>query len=106
MFFEKYKCDIASCADDNTRHTYTVLSKLKSSTDSLFTWFKENHVKRIGDKCHVLVTTEKLVSTNIDGSNVTSKKQQKLLGIKLDSFLSFEDHITDICKNSQLYEPA
>ena len=63
-------------------------------------------MKRNGDKCHLLVTTEKSVSTNIDGSNVTSKKEQKLLGIKLDSFLFFEDHITDICKNSQLYGPA
>ena len=35
MFFEKYECDIASYADDNTPHTYdsdlcTVLSKLKT----------------------------------------------------------------------------
>ena len=35
MFFEKYECDIASYADDNTPHTYdsdlyTVLSKLKN----------------------------------------------------------------------------
>ena len=35
MFFKKYKCDIASYADDTTAHTYdsdlyTVLSKLKT----------------------------------------------------------------------------
>ena len=40
MFFEKYECDIASYADDNTPHIYdsdlyTVLSKLKNCTDSL-----------------------------------------------------------------------
>ena len=45
MFFEKYECDIASYADDNTPQTYdsdlyTVLSKLKNCADSLFTWFK------------------------------------------------------------------
>ena len=67
MFFEKYECDIASCADDNTPHTYdyTVLYKLKNCTDSLFTWFKENHMKPNGDKCHLLVTTDKLVSINM-----------------------------------------
>ena len=70
MFFEKYECDIASYADDNTPHTYdsdlyTVLSKLKSCTDSLCTWFKENHMKPNGHKCHLLVTTEKSVSVNI-----------------------------------------
>ena len=78
MFFE---CDIASYADCNTLHTYdsdlyTVLSKLKNCTDSLFTWFKENHMKPNGDKCHLLVTTEKSVSINIDGSNLTNKKEQ------------------------------
>ena len=55
MFFEKYECDIASYADDNTPHTYdsdlcTILSKLKNCTDSLFTWFKENHMKPNGGK--------------------------------------------------------
>ena len=105
MFFEKYECDIASYADDNTPHTYdsdlyTVLSKLKNCTDSLFTWFKENHLKPNGDKCHLLVTTEKSISMNIDGSNIENKKEQKLLGIKFDSSLSFKGHITSICKKA------
>ena len=72
MFFGKYGCDIASYADDNTHYTYdsdlyTVLSKLKNGTDSLFTWFMENHMKPSGGKSHLLVTTEKSVSINIDG---------------------------------------
>ena len=50
-------------------------------------------MKLNGDKCHLLVTTEKSVSINIDGSYVTNKKEQKLLGIKSDSTLSFEGHI-------------
>ena len=54
-------------------------------------------MKPNGDKCHLLVTTEKSVSINIDGSNVTNKKEQKLLGIKFDSSLSFEGHITSPC---------
>ena len=105
MFFEKYKCDIASYTDDNTLHTYdtdlyAVLSKLKSCTDSLSTWFKVIQMKSIGDKCHLLVPTEKAVSINIDGSNVTNKKEQKLLGIKFGSSPSFEGHITNLCKKA------
>ena len=58
LFFQKYECDIGSYADDNTSHTYdsdlnTVLSKLKNCAKSLFTWFKENHMKPNGDKCQV-----------------------------------------------------
>ena len=36
-----------------------------------------------GDKCNLLVTTEKSVSIKIDGSNVENKKEQKLLGSKV-----------------------
>ena len=84
-----YECNIGSCADDNTSYTYdsdshTVLRKLKNCTDALLIWFKENHMKPNGDKCHLLVTTEKSVSINIEGSNVKNKKEQKLLGIKFD----------------------
>ena len=71
---------------------YTVLSKLKNCID--------NHMKPNGDKWHLLVTTEKSVSINIDGSNVTNKNEQKLLGIKFDSSLSFEGHITNLCKKA------
>ena len=79
---------------------YTVLRKLKSCTGSLFTWFKEHHMKTNGDKCHLLVTTEKPVSSNFGGGNVTNKKYQKLLGIRFDSSLLFEGQITSLCERS------
>ena len=105
MSFKKYECDIASYADDNAPHTrdsdlYTILSKLKNCTDSSLTWFKENHMKPNGAKCHLLVTTKKSVSINTDGSNVENKKEQKLLGIKFDSSLSFKGRITSLCKKA------
>ena len=55
-------------------------------------------MKPNGDKCHFFVTTETSVSINIDGRNVTNKKEQKLHGIKFNSSLSFEGHITSPCK--------
>ena len=57
-------------------------------------------MKPNGYKYHLLVTTEKSVSINIDGSNVTIKKDQRLLGIKSYSSLSFEGHITNLCKKA------
>ena len=53
------------------------------------------------DKCHLLVTTEKSVSINIDGSNKENKKEQKLLGVKFDSSISFKGHITSFCKKAR-----
>ena len=57
-------------------------------------------MKPNGNKCHLLVTTEKSVSINIDGSSVTNKKEQKLLGIKFDSSLSFEGRIKNLSKKA------
>ena len=107
MFFEKYQSDTVSQANDNILHTYhsdlyNVLSKLKKCTENLFIWFKENHMKPNSAKCHLLVTTEKSVSINIDRNNVTNKKEQKLLGIKFELSLSFKDHITSLCKKDRI----
>ena len=44
-------------------------------------------MKPNGGECHLLVTTEKSVSINTEGSNVKNKKEQKLLVIKFDSYL-------------------
>ena len=105
MFFEKYECELPATLMMMMPHTYysdlyTVLSKLKNCANSLFTLFKENYIKPNGDKRHFLVTTEKSLSINTDRSNVTSKKGQKLLGIKFDYSLSFEGHITSLCKKA------
>ena len=37
---------------------------------------------------------------NTDGSNIRNKKKYKLLGVKFDSSLSFEGHITSLCKKA------
>ena len=65
-------------------------------------------MKPNGDKCHLIVTTEKSVSMNIDKSNIENKKEQKLLGMKFDSSLSFEGHISSICKKAsqKLHAPS
>ena len=57
-------------------------------------------MKSNGDKCHLLFITEKSVRIYIYESNVTNKKEQKLLGIKFDSSLSFEGHILSLCKKA------
>ena len=77
-----------------------VLEKLESSTHDFFRWFKENHMKANPDKCHLLVTTNALTSVNINGFQITSSTKEKLLGIKFDSKLSFEKHVSSLCKKT------
>ena len=100
-----YKCNIASYTDDNTPHTSDtslnlVLEKLESSTHDIFCWFKENPMKANPDKSHLLVTTNALTSVNINGLQITSSTDEKLLGIKFDSKLLFENHVSSLCKKA------
>ena len=75
-----------------------VLEKWQSSTHDLFRWFKENHLKANPDKCHFLVTANALTSVNINGFQITNGTEEKLLGIKFDIKLSFENHVSSLCK--------
>ena len=52
------------------------------------------------DKCHVLISTKENVCVNIGTTQITNSACEKLLGIKVDSSLNFEDHIGSICKKA------
>ena len=77
-----------------------VLEKLESSTHDLFRWFKENHMKANPDKFHLLVTTNALTSVSINGFQITNSTEEKLLGIKFDTKLSFENHVASLYKKA------
>ena len=70
MFYDIDICDIASYADDNTPYTSNfnleeVMQKLELTTNNLFKWFKNNHMKANADKCHLLVTRDTDVTAKI-----------------------------------------
>ena len=52
------------------------------------------------DKCHLLVTISALTSVNINGFQITNSIKETLLGIKFDSKLSFENHLSSLCKKA------
>ena len=45
----------------------------------------------------MLVSTNGRVSMNVDGFNIDKSNTEKLLGVKFDKKLTFDDHISDIC---------
>ena len=49
-------------------------------------------------KSHILFSGNDNVSANIDNHTIKSENKNELLGIILDSKLSFEDHINNLCK--------
>ena len=46
----------------------------------------------------MLVRTNDRVSMNVDGFKIDKSDTEKVLGVKFDEKLAFDDHIFDICK--------
>ena len=52
------------------------------------------------DKCHVILSLQDNVHVNVGTAQIENSKCRKLLGINIDSKLTFEDHINRICKKA------
>ena len=105
IFFDKIECDIASYADDNTPYNFgfhldNVINNLEKSTNSLLNWFRQNHMKANADKCHLLVSSDEVCTAKIEDFTIENSTEEKLLGVKFDSNLSFEGHVTCLCKKA------
>ena len=51
-------------------------------------------------KCHVLVSTNESVSIKINGNTIDNTECEKLLGVKIDVNLNFNNDIPDLCKKA------
>ena len=91
--------NFASYADDNAIYDSgdsidTVITSFRQKT---FQWFSENQMKGNNDKHHFIISTKKTYQIFVDNSSVGSGKCGKLLKVKIDSKLTFDDHVKDIC---------
>ena len=50
------------------------------------------------DKCHLLVTSDESYTAKIEDFIIKNSTERKLLALKFDSNLSFENHFTSLCK--------
>ena len=77
-----------------------VIVSLEKVSGALFNWLKNNRLKYNVDKYHVLISTNKpggilKLETTIDNS-----KCKKLLAVKIDANLNFNDLISDMYKKA------
>ena len=105
MFFIIENTDIASYANDNTSYVIAdnidgVIKSLEEASEILFKWFNDNLMKINADKCHLLVSTNNTVKIKIGNFDITNSKSEKLLGVKFDHKLSFDDHVSELCKKA------
>ena len=102
---EKY---LTNFADDNTPYAISkdlpnIISKLEADGNNLIKWFHVNYFKMNPDKCKLLITNhEKDASIHIDSSDIKAEKSVKLLCVKIDNNLEFNEHVPNICKKVSL----
>ena len=94
--------NIASYADDTTpqscaRDTQTVISELKSISNKLLHWFQYDHLKANPGKRHLLLSSKTLTDASIGDASLKNSTKETLLGILIDSELSFDQHVSSIC---------
>ena len=78
------------------------MEKLEGAADKPISWFRYNGMKMNSDKCHLLVSGHKyeLMIANIGDEQIIESNIVKLLGININSKLSFNDHLNTICKKA------
>ena len=76
-----------------------VLHELEINADLAVSWFESNYMKLNSDKCHLLVSGHKHEQTfiKINSDIIWQSREVKLLGIKIDNSLKFDNHISDLC---------
>ena len=52
------------------------------------------------DECHLLVSTYNTVKIKIENFDITNSKSEKLLEVKFENKLFFDDHISELCKKA------
>ena len=77
-----------------------VIASLEQVSNTLFNWFKNNRLKNNVDKCHVLVSTSKPVGIKVGDYTIDKSECEKLLGVKIDVNLNFNNHISDLYKRA------
>ena len=95
--------DIANYADDNSPFAVaptipSVISQLEQESVTLLNWIRNNGLKANPDKFHLILSDPSdEFSIKIENVDVKNSKCQKLLGVKIDSKLTFNDHVASLC---------
>ena len=99
--------NLCNYADDNILYSIgkslnMVKENLKINFIIMQKWFYENHVVLNPGKCHYLVlgTRSNSDTINLNGTKLASSSYEKLLGILIDSNLSFDKHIKSLCRKA------
>ena len=70
-----------------------VINEIKSVAESLTLWFRNNCMKVNPDNFHILLSDEKIHQVDICNEKLSSTCSERLLRIKVDNKLTFEERV-------------
>ena len=105
LFFTLNNIEIANDADDTTPYPVSdniddLISSLEKSSKDLLKWFDDNLKKSNPDKCHLLVSSCEKIKMQIVDFEIENSTCEKLLGVHFDNRLTFDYHISGLCKKA------
>ena len=77
-----------------------VWNEIKNKAGCVCNWFSANYFKVNPKKSHFLLTSNEQVNLNLDDLIIKTSKSEKLLGINIDHFLIFNEHVAKLCKKA------
>ena len=106
LFLIHSDTDIVNFADDDTsylsaKNVQDVIESQEQTSVSLFRWFENNLLNGNADKCHFLVSASQEINLNVNNFEIKSSDCEKLLGVKFDSKLRFDQYITDLYRRAR-----
>ena len=95
----------ANYADYNTPYVTAknlggVIKSLEKDSIKLFQWFSHNQMEANDDKCHLLVNGKNNVTMSASGFKIKNTECEKLLRIKVDCGLKFENYLGGAIKKA------
>ena len=88
-------------ADDTTpytggKNTQDVITSLENCALVLFKWFENNLMKANSDKSHLLLSTSRSSTVNINGDIIKNSDSEKLIGVTIYYKLNLEEHLSKV----------
>ena len=107
LFYIADKADICNFADDTTPYSCgyelkEVMEDVEYDCITLVEWFRDNYLTLNADKCHLLASGYKneAMFAKVGDALIWEENAVKLLGLIIDSGLTFNNHVKAICKKA------
>ena len=102
IFYFTTGTEINNYADDTTPYAIEEdIESIIANQNDIFIiikWFQDNSFKLNAYKCHFLMSNHcKDISIKVEEEFVQSSKSVKLLGVRIDNNLNFNEHVSNIC---------